>query len=71
MEIEINVSEPIANMTQTQSQIIKRTANVMTEHGFHVIIKWKNTKELWMPPTVRNHPPRTTITQFVWGAYYE
>jgi hypothetical protein len=64
MNITINVSEPVSNMTQAESQIIKRTANVMTEHGFNVTIKWKDTEEPWTPPTLRNHPLRNTITHY-------
>ena len=63
MNIEIKVAEARDNMTQTQSQVIKRTANVMIEHGFTVLIKWADDEETIMP-TIRNHPLRSVITYY-------
>jgi hypothetical protein len=63
MNIEIKVAEARSNMTQTQSQVIRRTANVMIEHGFTVLIKWQDGEESVMP-TIRNHPLRSVITHY-------
>jgi hypothetical protein len=64
MNIEIKVSEQSDNMTQAQSQMIKRTANVLIEHGFEVTIQWKGSAQPWTQPTIRNHPLRSPITHY-------
>ncbi len=40
MNIKIEVSAKPDKMTQTQSQVIKRVAQVLTQHNFDVSIKW-------------------------------
>jgi uncharacterized protein YqgV (UPF0045/DUF77 family) len=38
MNIEIKVSVPMAELNQSQSQTIRRVANVLRDHGFEVKI---------------------------------
>jgi hypothetical protein len=63
MNIEIKVSEPISEMSHSESQVIKRVANVLIEHGFNVTIQWGDIATESMP-TIRKHPLRTTITHY-------
>jgi hypothetical protein len=64
MNVKLEISEPKDNMTQAQSQMIVRCSNVLREHGFTVELQWKGSTDVEIPPTVRNHPLRTTITHY-------
>jgi hypothetical protein len=40
MNIQIKVSEPIANMNQRESSCVKRAANMLRANGYDVTIWW-------------------------------
>ena len=40
MNIQIKVSEPIANMNQRESSCVKRAASMLRANGYDVDIQW-------------------------------
>jgi hypothetical protein len=55
MNIQIKVSEPIANMNQRESQCVKRAANMLRANGYSVDIKWDT------PTRVRRKEVKLTV----------
>lgn len=45
MEIKIEVSDEVKDLTQANSQRVKRAANMLREAGFKVEITWGLKKE--------------------------
>jgi hypothetical protein len=55
MNIQIKVSEPIANMNQRESSCVKRAANMLRANGYDVDIKWDT------PTRVRRKEVKLTV----------